>query len=142
MDARFTVRTDALGTSMLYGELVWAKNLGRGSRLFADPVSMGRDVQGFGYNLALVQDIYSHVQLGVRYDHYDPDRDTTDLQGAKTVTSSLAYDTWAFAGTIRTPGARLVAEFDLNRNHNGRDSAGMPTNLADNAFTLRAEVSF
>lgn len=142
VDARFTVQTEMLGTSMLYGELVWAKNLGRGSRFFADPVAMGRDVQGFGYNLALVQDIYSHVQIGVRYDHYDPDRDTTDLQGAKTVPASLAYDTWAFAATLRTAGARLVAEFDLNRNHNGRDSAGMPTNLADNAFTLRAEVSF
>ena len=142
MDARFTVRTDTLGTSMLYGELVWAKNLGRGARFFADPVAMGRDLQGFGYNLALVQDIYHHVQVGIRYDHYDPDGDNTDLQGARTVTSSLAYDTWAFSGAIRTPGARLVAEFDLNRNHNGRDSAGMPTNLADNAFTMRAEVSF
>jgi hypothetical protein len=142
VDARFTLRTDALGTSMLYGEVVWAKNLGRGSRLFADPVAMGRDVLGFGYNLALVQDIYTHVQVGIRYDHYDPDRDTTDLQAAKTVPSSLAYDTWAFAGAVRTVGARLVAEFDLNRNHNGRNSAGMPTNLADNAFTLRAEVSF
>jgi hypothetical protein len=142
VDTRFTVLTDMLGASMLYGEVVWAKNLGRGSRFFADPVAMGRDVQGFGYNLALVQDIYNHVQVGIRYDHYDPDRDTTDLQGAKTVLSSLAYDTWAFAGAVRTAGARLVAEFDLNRNHNGRDNAGMPTNLADNAFTLRAEVSF
>jgi hypothetical protein len=142
VDARFTVLTDTLGASMLYGEIVWAKNLGRGSRFFADPVAMGRDVQGFGYNLALVQDIYNHVQLGIRYDHYDPDRDTTDVQGAKTVLSSLAYDTLAFAGAVRTAGARLVVEFDLNRNHNGRDNAGMPTNLADNAFTLRAEVSF
>jgi hypothetical protein len=142
VDARFTLRTDMVGASMLYGEMVWAKNLGRGSRFFADPVAMGRDVQGFGYNLALVQDIYSHVQVGIRYDHYDPDRDATDLQGAKTVPSTLAYDMWAFAAAIRTAGARLVAEFDLNRNHNGRDSAGMPTNLADNAFTLRAEVSF
>lgn len=142
IDARFTLRTEPLGTSCLYGEVVWAKNLGRGSRFFADPVAMGRDVLGFGYNVAIVQDIYSHVQLGVRYDHYDPDRDNSDLQGAKQVPSSLAYDTWAFAGAVRVPGARLVAEFDLNRNHNGRDNAGLPTNLADNAFTLRAEVSY
>ena len=142
VDARFALRTESLGVSMLYGELVWGKNLGRGSRFIADPVAMGRDVLGFGYNLAVVQDIYSHVQIGIRYDHYDPDRDSTDLQGAKQVPSSLAYDTWAFAAAVRVPGARLVAEFDLNRNHNGRDSAGFPTNLADNAFTLRAEVSF
>ena len=142
VDGRFTVRTETLGASMLYGEIVWAKNLGRGSRFFAGPVAMGRDVQGFGYNLALTQDIYHHVQVGIRYDHYDPDRDATDVQGAKTVPSTLAYDMWAFAAAIRTAGARLVAEFDLNRNHNGRDSAGMPTNLADNTFSLRAEVSF
>jgi hypothetical protein len=142
IDARFTVRTEGLGTSSLYGEVVWAKNLGRGSRFFADPVAMGRDVLGFGYNVAIVQDIYSYVQLGVRYDHYDPDRDNSDLQDARQVPSSVAYDTWAFAGAVRIPGARLVAELDLNRNHNGRDNAGLPTNLADNAFTLRAEVSF
>jgi hypothetical protein len=142
MDARFTSRTELLGASTLYGELVWGKNLGRGTRFIADPVAMGRDVLGFGYNLAVVQDIYSHLQLGIRYDHYDPDRDSTDVQGAVLVPSTQSYDTWAFAVAARLPGARLVAEFDLNRNHNGRDSAGFPTNLADNAFTLRAEVSF
>jgi hypothetical protein len=141
-DARITVRTETLGTSMLYGEVVWGKNLGRGSRFIADPIAMGRDVLGMGYNVAVVQDIYSHVQVGIRYDHYDPDRDSTDVQAAVQVPSSLSYDTWAFAAAARLPGARLVAELDINRNHNGRDSAGMPTNLADNAFTMRAEVSY
>jgi hypothetical protein len=142
VDARFTVCTEALGATTVYGELAWGKNLGRGSRFIADPVAAGRDVLGFGYNLAVVQDIYSHMQLGIRYDHYDPDRDSTDVQGAVLVPSTLSYDTWAFAVAARVSGARLVAEFDLNRNHNGRDGAGFPTNLADNAFTLRAEVSF
>lgn len=141
LDARLTIQS-VLGTSALYSEVMWGKNLGRGARFIADPVAVGRDVSGFGYNVALVQDVFSHLQIGVRYDYYDPDRDHSDLQAAQQVPSSLSYQTWAFAAAVRTPGARLVAEYDVNRNHNGRDSAGMPTNLADNAFMLRAEVTY
>jgi hypothetical protein len=142
LDARLNVQSSLLGTSSLYGEVMWGRNLGRGTRFIADPVAVGRDISGFGYNLALVQDISSYGQLGVRYDYYDPDRDHSDLQAAQQVVSSLSYQTWAFAAAVRLPGARLIAEYDLNRNHNGRDSAGMPVNLADNAFILRAEVTY
>ena len=141
IDARLNVQS-ALGISAVYGEIMWGKNLGRGSRFIADPVAVGRDVSGFGYNMALVQDVYSYLQIGVRYDYYDPDRDHSDNQAAQQVVSSLSYQTWSFAAAVRVSGARLIAEYDLNRNHNGRNSAGMPTNLADNAFFLRAEVSY
>jgi hypothetical protein len=141
LDARVMVLSP-LGTSALYGEIMWGKNLGRGSRFIADPIAIGRDVSGFGYNLAVVQDLSSHLQLGVRYDYYDPDHDHSDLQAAQQVPSSLSCQTWAFAAAIRTAGARLVAEYDLNRNHSGRDNAGLPINLSDNAFALRAEVSY
>jgi hypothetical protein len=141
LDARLTVLSP-LGTSALYGEVMWGKNLGRGSRFTADPVAIGRDVSGFGYNLAAVQDLSSHFQIGVRYDYYDPDHDHADLQAAQQVPSSLSYQTWALAAALRTRGARLVAEYDVNRNHNGRDAAGMPVNLSDNAFMLRGEVSY
>jgi len=141
LDGRMTVQSP-LGTSALYGEVMWGKNLGRGSRFIADPIAIGRDISGFGYNLALAQDLSSHFQVGVRYDYYDPDHDHSDLQAAQQVPSSVSYQTWAIAAAIRTPGARLVAEYDVNRNHNGRDRAGMPINLADNAFLLRAEVSY
>jgi hypothetical protein len=141
LDARLKIQSP-LGTSALYGEVMWGKNLGRGSRFTADPIAVGRDVSGFGYNLAVVQDLTSHFQLGVRYDYYDPDHDHSDLQAAQQVLSSLSYQTWAFAAAVRTTGARLVAEYDVNRNHNGRDNAGMPINLSDNAFMLRGEVSF
>jgi hypothetical protein len=141
-DGRITFVTAPLGATTAYGEVIWAKNLGRGTRFVADPVAIGRDVSGVGYNLALVQDIYSHMQIGVRYDHYNPDRDHADLQGAQQVLADMGYQTVAVAVAARIPGARLVMEYDFNRNHKGRNSAGMPTNLADNAFLMRAEVLY
>jgi len=43
---------------------------------------------------------------------------------------------------LRSPAGRLIAQFDVNRNHLGRDVAGLPTNLQDNAFTIRGEARF
>jgi hypothetical protein len=48
----------------------------------------------------------------------------------------------ALALALRSGPARLVFEYDINRNHLGRASNGMPANLADNAFTIRSEVKF
>jgi hypothetical protein len=56
--------------------------------------------------------------------------------------TALSYQTLAIAAALRGPSGRLIAEFDLNRNHNGRDINGNPANLADNAFFLRGEASF
>jgi len=36
----------------------------------------------------------------------------------------------------------LVAEYDWVSDHQGRDASGIPTDLKNNAFTLRAEVAF
>ena len=73
------------------------------------------------------------------------------VRGAKWVPSFLrtiastywfAYQTVAFAGALRWSSGRLIAEYDLNRNHNGRDAEGNTVNLPSNSFTLRGEVSF
>jgi hypothetical protein len=142
-DLRVVVRVPGLGATTAYGEVTWAKNLGRGSRMIADPIAnSGQDLRELGYYFALVQDIGRFLQVGLRYDFYDPNRDSTDLQQARQVPSSQSYQTWAFVAAARIPAGRLIAEYDVNRNHNGRDVAGLPTNLADNAFTLRAEVRF
>jgi len=142
-DLRMVVRVLGLGATTAYGEVTWAKNLSRGPRMIADPVANGgQDLRELGYYLALIQDIGRFLQVGFRYDFYDPNRDSTDLQQARQVPSSQAYQTWAFVAAARIPAGRLIAEYDLNRNNNGRDAAGLPTNLADNAFTLRAEVRF
>jgi hypothetical protein len=141
-DARLSLRIPRLGETVLYGELIWAKNLDR-AVLIADPLGpLGRDLRELGYYVAAVQDLGPHVQVGVRYDSYDPDRDATDTQGARLVPSSQVYQTVALALALRAGPGRLVFEYDINRNHLGRASNGMPANLADNVLTIRSEVKF
>lgn len=141
-DARLSLDIPTVGKSLLYGEVIWAKNLDR-AVMVADPLgSLGRDLREFGFYLAVVQDICPHVQVGARFDYYDPDRDATDLQGAQLKPSSMAYRTWALAVALHSGPARLVVEYDINRNNLGRDASGLPTNLADNALTVRSEVKF
>jgi hypothetical protein len=141
IDARVTVRMPYLGDTTAYGEVVWAKNLDR-AYLIADPVGSGRDLREMGYYVALVQDVGKHLQLGARYDYYNPDRDSTGLQAAVLVPSDQSYKTFALAAALRFGSARFVAEYDVNRNHLGRTSTGVPTNMKDNLLAFRSEVKF
>ena len=142
LDARASFRLPRLGETVLYGEVIWAKNLDR-AVMVADPLGpLGRDLREMGYYVAAVQDLGRYLQLGVRYDFYDPDRDATDLQGAILVPSSHSYHTLALALALRYGPGRLVFEYDLNRNHLGRSREGVPVSLADNLFALRSEVKF
>ena len=142
IDARATFRVPRLGETTLYGEVIWAKNLDR-AVMIADPIgALGRDLREMGYYVAVVQDVGRFLQLGVRYDFYDPDRDAADLQGAVLVPSNQSYSSWALAAALRHGPGRLLIEYDVNRNHLGRASNGTPTNLKDNLFALRTEVRF
>lgn len=142
VDARLALNLPLLGQTVLYGELIWAKNLDR-AIMMADPLgSLGRDLREFGFYVALVQDLGRHVQIGARYDSYNPDRDSTDLQGAQLVPSTMVYRSLALAAALRSGPARLVLEYDINRNNLGRDANGLPTNLADNVLAIRSEVKF
>jgi hypothetical protein len=152
--SRYAVGADALvsvdyfknaGTT-LYAEFARASNLDRGV-LVADPLGpLGRDMREWGFYLAAVQDIGKHVKLGFRYDYYNPDMDSTDRQAAVTVLSNQAISTYSTALALveksGTLTGRLVAEYDIVRDHQGRDSSGLPADLKNNVFTLRAEVVF
>ena len=140
-DLRLGLKTEMLGTTMLYGELYWAKNLDRGI-LPADPISFGRDYREFGFYAAVTQDLGEHAMVGVRYDFYNPDADSANQVMGAQIPKALSYQQVSIAAALRAPSGRLIAEFDVNRNHNGRDLAGNPTNLKDNAFFLRGEASF
>lgn len=140
-DLRLGVTEPGLGATVLYGEVYWAKNLDR-NVLPADPVAFGRDVRELGLYAGLTQELGPHATVGVRYDFYNPDADSVNMVMGASKSTTLSYQTVAFAAALRAPAGRLIAEFDLNRNHNGRDLQGNPTNLASNAFTLRGEVSF
>jgi hypothetical protein len=145
-DALVSARTSGLGNTTVYGEITWAKNLDR-ALVVADPYGpLGRDLREKGYYLALVQDLGRFAQAGLRYDRYDPDQDSTDRVSSTIVLSSQAVSTFAVAVAARMAIGglcnRLLLQYDINRNHFGRDQAGLPTNLASNAFTLRAEAVF
>ena len=129
-------------TTTVWGEFIWAKNLDRGIQP-ADPYGpLTRDAREMGYYAALTQALGPLAMVGVRYDFYDPDRDHYVRTAGDLVPSNSSYSTWAFMAALVAPWGRLMAEYDLNRNHLGISSGGTPGNLADNAFTLRGEVRF
>jgi hypothetical protein len=145
-DLLISAKTSRFGNTTAYGEILWAKNLDR-ALLVADPFGpIGRDMRERGYYVALTQDLGQYLQAGVRYDHYDPDQDSTDRIAASVYLSSQAVSTFGMAlavrGRVGGLSNRLLVQYDVNRNHNGRDVTGLPTNLANNAFTLRAEAVF
>jgi len=144
-DARIAVVTPWLGQTTIYGELYYARDLDR-AILPADPVGaaggVGRSYRELGWYAAFMQDLGSHLTVGARYDNYNPDRDANDLQLGVVVPNNASYSTLSLVAALRSPAGRLIAQFDVNRNHLGRDVAGLPTNLQDNAFTIRGEARF
>jgi hypothetical protein len=152
--SRYAIGADALvsveyfknaGTT-LYAELARASNLDR-SVLPADPLGpLGRDMREWGYYVAAVQDIGRHFKLGFRYDYYNPDLDSTDRQSAVTVLSDQSISTYSTALALveksGTLTGRLIAEYDVVKDHQGRDNSGLPADMKNNVFTLRAEVAF
>jgi Phosphate-selective porin O and P len=140
-DLRLAIAIPNVGTATLYGELYKAKNLDR-AILIADPNGgVARDYRELGAYVGATLDLTDLGSLGVRYDTYDPDRDSTDPAMTRVLTSS-SYGTLAVVAAVGTPTARLVVEYDHNTNHNGRDMQGRPTALKDDALIARGQVSF
>jgi hypothetical protein len=140
-DLRVGFNIPPLGATILYGEVYWAKNLDR-AILIADPVAFSRDYRELGYYAAFTQELGPHAMVGARYDFYNPDADSTNQVMGAAIPTALSYQGLSLTAALRAPSGRLIAELDINRNHNGRDLEGNPTNLRDNAFTVRGEISF
>ncbi|MFI5308580.1 MAG: hypothetical protein ACHQ53_14570 [Polyangiales bacterium] len=129
-----------LGTLRVFGEVAWAKNLDRGLWP-ADPIAVGRDLRELGYAIGLRQSLTRHAEVGVRYDHYQPDFDATSQRGVKLVPTDASFSTIAVAAAWRTfRGGRLMLEYDHNHNPLGRGANGAPTTLAADVLTLRAQL--
>ena len=125
----------------LEAEFFLASDLDRG--VFpADPRgTLDRSLREMGYYLALIQE-YGRWRLGVRYDYYNPDQDSNKNAKGSPVPTDVSYSTLAVAAACVAPWGRLIVEYDRNQNHLGINTSGMPTNLGDNAFLVRGEVSF
>jgi hypothetical protein len=144
-DLRIAVRALGLGNTTAYGELYYARDLDR-AILPADPTgavdAVGRSYRELGWYVALMQDLGDHATVGARYDYYNPDRDARDNQVGMVVPNDPSYSTLSLVAALRSPEGRLIAQYDINRNHLGRAPSGLPTNLKDNAFTIRGEARF
>jgi hypothetical protein len=144
-DLRLTLAALGIGATTAYGELYYARDLDR-AILPADPTgatgAIGRSYRELGWYVAVMQDLGAHATVGARYDYYNPDRDARDNQVGLVVPNDASYSTLGLVAALRSPSGRLIVEYDINRNHLGRSVSGAPTNLRDNALTIRGEARF
>jgi hypothetical protein len=141
-DARFVADLPRLGELVLGAEVAWAGNLDRALQP-ADPVSSGRDQRELGILVSATQDLGRHFVIGIRYDWYNADLDATHALPLQVVPGSAKYSTLALVVAWRwSERQRVALEFDRHRNPDGRDRAGLPTNLPSNTLTLRAQLAF
>jgi hypothetical protein len=139
-DLTIEVKTP-LGTTSLFGEVVAAKNMDRGF-FPADPVSAGSDLRELGYFVGLTQEITEYAVVGFRADFYDPNADTTDRRAGKTLPAKNTVTTYSPLVGVQLPNrARLVFQYDVIKDYLARDTRGVPTNLDNDAWTLRLQVS-
>ena len=138
-DASLRIDLTELGKLTVYGELIVAGNLDRAVVLH-DPIALGRDLRELGYYAAAVYEPVAWAALGARYDRYDPDADAADLRLGTLIPSDASLSTLSITGALRHAHGRLILQYDHNTNHSGRTASGVPTNLGDDAVTLRAEV--
>jgi hypothetical protein len=96
-----------------------------------------------GYSGGATQELTRWAMVGARYDLYNPNADASQDRAGTLVPVNRSYSTLALMGMLRyRAGARLLLEYDINRNPLGVGSNGAPTTLADNELTLRGQVVF
>jgi hypothetical protein len=133
--------TTPIGVSTLYGEVVAAQNLDRGY-FPADPVSAGQDLREFGYFVGFLQEITPYAVVGFRYEFYDPNADSTDRRAGKTLPAENSVKTFSpLVGVTLPKRARLLFQYDIIKDYLARDTSGVPSDLKNNAWTLRLQVS-
>jgi hypothetical protein len=130
-----------LGWSMLYGEVISANNLDRGL-FIADPTLVGYDVRELGYYVAFTQEVTQYGVVGIRYDSYDPNSDSTDPRGGKLLPASQKVRTVSpLVGLTLPDRARLVLQYDKIQDLFARDARGVPVDFSNNQWTLRLQVA-
>ncbi len=131
----------AIGNGTAFGEAVLATNLDRGI-VYADPIGVARDLREVGFAVGVVQRLGSHAQAGVRYDRYDADKDASQRLGVDLVEVHKVFSTLSMMASGSWNDARVVLQYDHERNPFGRGDDGRPLTRADDRVTLRAQVGF
>ncbi len=140
-DARLLVGVPLLGELALRAEAVAGQNIDRGVEV-ADPVGAGHDLREVGWTLGATQEVTKWAMIGLRYDRYNPNADSTQQQALNLVPIDRSYSTVALMAMARYHEARLLLEYDINRNPLGVAADGSPTTLADNTLTLRGQLVY
>ncbi len=79
--------------------------------------------------------------IGIRYDLYNPNSDSTDSRGGKFLPSSQTIRTVSpLVGLTLPDRARLVFQYDHISDLLARDSKGVPTDFKNDQWTLRLQV--
>lgn len=145
-DIQIWTEIPVLGELMVYGEIATAVNLDRAVAP-ADPVLLGRDQRSLGYYLAAVQELTKHASVGLRFEHYEPSADALELFGGMTVVTRRRFRTLTSALSANLPleggaRARLLLEYEYQKNSLGRDNQGLPAQLDNDTLRLRMEMAF
>jgi hypothetical protein len=130
-----------IGTGTAFFEAVLATNLDRGL-VFADPVAQSRDLRELGFGIGVVQNLGDHAQVGVRYDRYNADRDAAEVQGEDVVTANPVFSTLSIMATGKWRDARVLVQYDRQKNPFGRDDTGAAATRSADRVTLRGQVGF
>jgi hypothetical protein len=139
-DLTFAYQLPVVGPGRVYGEVAWAKNLDR-ALFVSDPVSSGRDLRQLAAMAGLRQSVTKHAELGVRYDRYDPDRDSSSRRGANVVPYDATFSTLGVAvAWCSLPHLRVTLQYDHRKNPLGRTPGGANTTLAADSLILRAQL--
>jgi hypothetical protein len=134
--------TTGLGATRLLGEIIVAQNLDR--FLFQnDPEVTGLDARQFGFYAGLVQELGRYAFVGVRYDSYDPDTNVFDNRGGTLIPRSMTIQSFTpVVGLVLPQRAQLSFQYDFVSDNLARDETGVPTDRANDGWTVRLQVEY
>lgn len=139
VDLEMSLRT-SIGLTQLYGEVILAQNMDR-SLFVSDPVLSGINQRMLGFYGAFVQEITPYVLVGFRYDYYDPNSDVFDPRAGHIYPYDQTIQTFSPVVGVQLPNlARLTFQYDFVRDHLGRNEFAVPSDLANDAWTIRLQV--
>ncbi len=138
-DAQVRLRT-GLGESALMGEVMIANDMDR-NLYVADPALTGVDIRELGFYVGFTQELTRYGVIGFRYDYYDPNSDFLDKRNGKLIPDKQTIETLSpLVGFVLPDRARLLFQYDVIRDHFARDKNALPTDMKNNAATLRLQV--
>ena len=127
------------GTTHLYSEISLGSNMDR-NVFIADPVTTGLDAREFGWYVSLYQELPQGPIAGFRVDQYNPNSDVADARAGKLIPLTETVTTYAPLIGFQVPHkARLVVEYDKIRDSMARNSLGVPTDKANDIWTIRLQ---